>query len=50
MNSGLFVQQRLYTRETIRGIKISPSRKILTFFMIGWDPLIKKRVHYLSGI
>ena len=51
INSGLFVQKILYTRETIRGIGISPYRvKILTFFMIGWDPWIKKGVNYLSGI
>ena len=32
INSGLFVQKRLYTTETIRGIRISPSSKFFLHF------------------
>ena len=45
-----FWKKRFYTRETIWGIRVSPIArlKFLTFFMIGWDDWIKKRVNYIE--
>ena len=41
-------QKRLYTRGTLRSIKIVRLAKIQTFIVIGWDYWFKKRVAYLS--
>ena len=45
-----YYEKRFYTRETLRGIRISRLAKIPTLIVIYWYHWIKKRINYLSCI
>ena len=38
---------KFYTKETIRGIRISPLAEVLPFLVIGWDHWNRKRATYI---
>ena len=44
------IEKRFYTRGTWKGIRIFDWINPLPFFVIGWDPWIRKRFNYLSYI